>query len=217
MNAELKELKRMAYELRRAIEIFAKKLVELEGTSDSDLMEIPRLYPKYDDFVQSGQKIKAGLVIQDGVNAVGDPQLYRVVLDTMPSADKRPAKIATSFLPVGLGASGFPIWAQPLWYLDAYDLHDKVDVGGVVYISTKASNMTNPGTEGAAWVVYTGEEPQTEPEQPQAQVEVWKATGLYALGALVSESGKVYESLKNENWDKPSQTTGTSWKYLYDL
>jgi hypothetical protein len=36
-------------------------------------------------------------------------------------------------------------------YEYAYDLNDKVDVNGKVYISTKDGNMDNPLTQGAAW------------------------------------------------------------------
>lgn len=149
----INELKRVAYEFRQAVKIFVKEYAKTDGISDSNLMEVSRIYPTYDDYVKSGQKIKAGTVIRDGVNAVGDPQLYRTVLETAPRADMRPAKIATSFIPVGVGTSGYPIWAQPLWHLDAYDLNDKVDVKGTVYISTKDGNMDNPLTEGSAWKV----------------------------------------------------------------
>ncbi|MGI6691112.1 MAG: hypothetical protein ACOX63_09805 [Christensenellales bacterium] len=145
------EQKRRAYEFRHAVKMFVKEYAKSDGVSDSDLMEVSRIYPSYEDFIKSGQRIKAGTVIRDGVNAVGDPQLYRTVLDTAPRADMRPAKIATSFIPVGVGTSGYPIWAQPLWDLDAYDLNDKVDVNGKVYISTKDGNMDNPLTQGAAW------------------------------------------------------------------
>lgn len=153
---DFKELKRTAYEFRQAVKIFVKEYAKSDGLNDSDLMEVPRMYPTYDDYVKSGQKIKSGTVIRDGVNAVGDPQLYRVVLDTAPRADMRPAKIATSFIPVGVGTSGYPIWVQPLWYLDAYDLNDKVDVGGKVYRSTKDGNMDSPLSAGSAWEAWTG-------------------------------------------------------------
>ena len=99
----INELKRVAYEFRQAVKIFVKEYAKTDGISDSDLMEVSRIYPTYDDYVKSGQKIKAGTVIRDGVNAVGDPQLYRTVLETAPRADMRPAKIATSFeVPVPL-------------------------------------------------------------------------------------------------------------------
>lgn len=58
--------------------------------------------------------------------------------------------------------------------------------------------------------------PHSDPPM-HGDVEMWVATGIYALGAVLAEKGRVYESMKDNNWDKPSETEGTSWKYLYDL
>ena len=140
------------HEMRRASEQFAQSIAK-SGSSDYSLMEIANLYPSYESFVKSGEKIIADevKVIRHGLNAVGDPQLYRVILDTIPRADLTPDKVATSFMPIGLGKSGYPIWIQPLWHLDAYNLNDIVDVDGVAKISTKDGNMDNPESEGAAW------------------------------------------------------------------
>jgi hypothetical protein len=205
-------------EVRRAVQIFVREYAKSDAASDSDLMEIPRIYPTYDDFIRTGQKIKAGIVIRDGVNAVGDPQLYRTVLDTMPREDMRPAKIATSFIPVGLGTSGYPIWVQPLWYLDAYDLGDKVDVGGSVYVSTKEGNMTNPLTESSAWEVWTGEDqPPAEVERNSNGTEKWAdwvdpkgvATSYYNTGDGVTYNGVRKVSTHDNNGFAPNVMT--SW------
>lgn len=138
------------YEVRRAGELFAQSLAET-GAADSRLMEVPRLFPSYDDFLKTGQTIKQGLVIRDGENAVGDPQLYRVMYDITPNTAKRPSGIVTAFTPVGLGKSGYPIWVQPLWWLDAYQLGDTVDHKGVAYISNKDNNMTEPSATSEDW------------------------------------------------------------------
>jgi hypothetical protein len=58
--------------------------------------------------------------------------------------------------------------------------------------------------------------PETEKEEPEV-IEIWVATGIYKLGQKVIEKDRVYESLKDENWDRPSESEGKSWQYLYDL
>lgn len=55
-------------------------------------------------------------------------------------------------------------------------------------------------------------------EEPTAgDYPIWAATGIYNIGDEVVEGGKVYKSLKDMNWDKPSETAGKSWEYLFDL
>jgi hypothetical protein len=141
---------------------------------------MPRMYPTYDEYLGMGQKIPGGAVIRDGVNSVGDPQLYRVMYDIAPDANMRPADIATAFLPVGMGKSGYPIWVQPLWYLDAYALNDKVDVDGTIYNSTQDGNMDDPTAKGAAW------EPWKPAEDPPVE---YNSNGTIKWGEWVDPKG----------------------------
>jgi hypothetical protein len=144
--------------LEEAVDAAEAKVSEvLKAISDNPatqyLKSLTVLYPSWEELVAKGQKIVAEetRIIRDGVDANGNPRLYRVMLDTIPNPGMTPDKIATNFLLVGIGTSGYPLWVAPLWPLDAYKIGDKADRNGTVYINEQAENMREPGTENSGW------------------------------------------------------------------
>jgi hypothetical protein len=198
-------------------------------------------YPSWDELVAKGDKIIAQTtrVIRHGEDANGNPQLYRVILDTVPTAEMTPDKIATNFDPVGIGSSGYPLWTKPVWDLDAYKVGDKVEQEDVVYVNEVEKNYKEPGTEDSGWVLNENEnpseedtpvteEPVEEPvtEEPPAEEPVeynlngtvrWDEwvdpkgimTAYYGYGDGVTFEGARKVSDKDFNGDRPD--VATSW------
>lgn len=130
-----------ASQLRKALQLFANTL------TDDEAMEVAAVYPAY----AVGMAYKVNDRITYGTNAVGDPQLYRVVQDHTSQADWEPDKVASLYTPIGLNASGYPVWAQPTGAHDAYNIGDVVDYNGTLYESTIDGNVWSPDTNPAGW------------------------------------------------------------------
>lgn len=135
-----------AEQLRRALQMFAMTL----GADEA--MEIATVY----DAWQVGKAYKVGEYLTYGTNAVGDPQLYKVVQAHTSQADWKPDKVASLYDPIGLDAAGYPIWSQPTGAHDAYAKGDIVDYNGTLYQSVIDGNTTVPGTDTRYWTVYAG-------------------------------------------------------------
>lgn len=134
-----------AEQLRRAIQLFAATLDETQA------MEIATVYDPW----KPGKKYKGGEYVTYGVNAVGDPQLYKVI-DGKPhtaQADWTPDVTASLYTPIGLDAEGHPIWSAPTGAHDAYAVGDVVDYNGVLYESLINGNTIVPGTDERYWRV----------------------------------------------------------------
>lgn len=136
----------MAEQMRRALQKFAQSL------SAEEAMEIATVY----DAWQPDTYYAAGVYLTYGVNAVGDPQLYKVVQAHTSQADWKPDKVASLYDPIGLDADGHPIWSAPTGAHDAYAKGDIVDYNGTLYQSEIDGNTTVPGTDTRYWTVYAG-------------------------------------------------------------
>ena len=133
-----------AEQMRKALQKFAMSL------SAEEAMEIATVY----DAWQPETQYAAGVYLTYGVNAVGDPQLYRVISTHTSQADWEPYAVPSLYEPIGLDDSGFPVWSQPSGAHDAYDTGDIVNYNGVLYESMIPANTTVPGTDERYWKVY---------------------------------------------------------------
>lgn len=132
----------LAEQLRKALQMFAQTL------DDEKAMEIATVYPAY----EVGKTYKANEMFTDGINSVGDPQLYRVVSDHTSQADWKPSENPALYTPIGLTDEGYPIWSQPTGAHDSFNEGDIVEHNGTLYISTINGNTYEPGVYG--WDVY---------------------------------------------------------------
>lgn len=133
-------------QVRRAIQMFAQSLDE------HDAMEIATVYDPW----KPGKEYKAGQYFTYGVNAVGDPQLYRVNdgKNHTAQADWPPDVTASLYTPVGLDNGGTPIWSAPTGAHDAYNTGDVVNYNGTLYESQIDGNTTVPGTDDRYWKIH---------------------------------------------------------------
>lgn len=135
----------MAEQFRRALQLFAASLTEDQA------MEVAAVY----DAWQPGQAYTAGTFLTYGTNAVGDPQLYKVVQSHTSQADWTPDGAASLFTAIGLTSAGYPVWAQPTGAHDAYNIGDIVDYNGTLYKSLIDGNVWAPDAYPDGWTVYT--------------------------------------------------------------
>ena len=127
-----------ASQLRRAIQLFAASLGEPEA------LEVSTIYDPW----TPGRAYGVGEYLTYGVNAVGDPQLYRVAQAHTSQADWLPDKLPALYTPLGLTAAGYPVWSRPTGAHDAYNTGDVVDYGGTLYRCTVDGNVWEPGVYG---------------------------------------------------------------------
>lgn len=136
-----------AEQTRRALQMFAQTL------TDDEAMQISTLYPKY----EVGKVYKVNELFIYGENAVGDPQLYRVVQEHTSQDDWKPDATASLYSPIGLTEKGYPVWSQPTGAHDAYNTGDIVDYNGTLYKSLIDGNTYSPDAYPAGWEVYVAE------------------------------------------------------------
>ena len=110
-------------------------------------LEIATIY----DVWQADKTYKGGEYITYGTNAVGDPQLYRVISDHVSQDDWRPDITPALYEPLGLNAGGYPIWSRPSGAHDAYNIGDIVDYNGELYKSLIDGNTYSPDEYPAGW------------------------------------------------------------------
>ena len=134
-----------AEQLRRALQMFAQTL------TDEEAMEIATVYPAY----VVDKAYKADEMFAYGENAVGDPQLYRVVQEHTSQEDWTPDATPALYTPIGLNDEGYPVWAQPTGGHDAYNKGDIVDYNGTLYTSLIDGNTYSPDAYPAGWEVYS--------------------------------------------------------------
>ena len=130
-----------AEQLRRALQLFAATVDETTA------MEIATVYPKY----EVGKAYKAGEYFTYGTNAVGDPQLYKVVKDHASQADWTPDAAPSLYSPIGLTAEGNVEWSRPTGAHDAYNKGDIVDYNGTLYRSIIDGNIYSPDEYPSGW------------------------------------------------------------------
>lgn len=141
--------KQAAEQLRRAIQLIAASLPEEQA------MEIATVYEPW----KPGKAYKGGEYVSFGVNAVGDPQLYRVIDGMAHTAQKEwtPDVTASLYVPVGLDNAGYPVWSAPTGAHDAYNVGDVVNYTGMLYQSLIDGNTVVPGTDDRYWTKYGGD------------------------------------------------------------
>lgn len=132
-----------AEQMRRALQMFAQSLTSEQA------MEIATVYPKY----EIGKSYVIGEYFVDGVNNVGDPQLYKVVQNHTSQADWKPSETPSLYEPIGLNDSGYPIWSKPSGAHDAYNIGDVVDYNGVLYKSLIDGNVYSPDEYPTGWEI----------------------------------------------------------------
>lgn len=137
-----------AEQLRRAIQMFANSL------SDEKAMEVAGVF----DLWQVGKTYAEGEFVIYGVNAVGDPQLYKVVQAHTSQTDWTPDATASLYTPIGLDEYGYPIWSKPTGAHDAYNTGDVVNFNDVLYKSLIDGNTYSPEEYPTGWEIYDYEE-----------------------------------------------------------
>lgn len=132
-----------AEQLRKALQLFAATLDETTA------LEVATVYPAY----AVGKAYKTGEYITYGTNAVGDPQLYKVVQDHTSAAEWAPDATPSLYTAIGLTEEGYPVWSQPTGAHDAYNTGDIVDYNGTLYVSLIDGNVYAPDAYPAGWEV----------------------------------------------------------------
>ena len=132
-------------QIGRALQFFAQTLTNEEA------MEIATLYPPY----EAGKSYIEGEFLTYGKNDVGDPQLYKVVQSHASQEDWKPSETPSLYEPIGLNASGYPVWSKPSGSHDAYNIGDVVDYNGTLYKSTIDGNVYSPDEYPTGWELYT--------------------------------------------------------------
>lgn len=118
---------------------------------DEKALECVRLYRSW----EVGKDYTQGDFCTFGVNAVGDPQLYKVVQNHTSQADWKPDITPALYDAIGLDDSGYPVWSQPTGAHDAYNKGDIVNYNGVLYESLIDGNVYSPDAYPAGWAVYS--------------------------------------------------------------
>lgn len=134
-----------ALELRKALQLFVATL-DVDTCAEA-MMEIATVFPPY----QVGKAYKAKEVFSYGVNSVGDPQLYQVLLDHISSAEWTPDTAVSLYKAIGVTEEGYAEWVQPLGAADAYNTGDIVSYNGVLYESVVDGNVWSPDAYPAGW------------------------------------------------------------------
>ena len=137
-----------ALELRKALQIF---LATLDAdVNAADMMEVPSVFPKY----KVGKDYKVKEVFRYGENAVGDAQLYQVLVAHVSAAEWAPDTATSLYKKIGIAEDGYPEWVQPLGASDAYNTGDIVSRNGTLYASTIDGNVWPPESYPQGWRVY---------------------------------------------------------------
>lgn len=133
-----------AEQFRKALQMFAASL------DDEKALEVATIY---DPWV-IGKTYAVGEFITYGENAVGDPQLYKVVQTHTSQADWTPDVTTSLYDAIGLDDNGYPIWSPPTGAHDAYNIGDVVDYNGTLYESLIDGNVHSPDAYPDGWRVY---------------------------------------------------------------
>ena len=134
-----------AEQFRKALQMFATSL------TDEQAMEVATVFDPW----EIGKTYSVGDFVLYGVNAVGDPQLYKVAQAHTSQADWTPEATPALYVAIGLDASGYPVWSQPTGAHDAYNIGDIVNYNGTLYQSLIDGNVYSPEAYPAGWAVYS--------------------------------------------------------------
>lgn len=129
-----------------------REAMDVAGANLSDelALECVRLYKPW----EVGRVVSVGEFLTYGTNSVGDPQLYKVVIEHTAQADWTPDTSPSLFTPIGLDDEGYPVWSQPTGAHDAYNKGDIVNYNGTLYKSLIDGNTYSPEAYPAGWEVY---------------------------------------------------------------
>lgn len=134
-----------AEQFRKALQMFATSL------TDEQAMEVATVFDPW----EIGKTYSVGDFVLYGVNAVGDPQLYKVAQAHTSQADWTPEAAPALYVAIGLDASGYPVWSQPTGAHDAYNIGDVVNYNGTLYQSLIDGNVYSPEAYPAGWAMYS--------------------------------------------------------------
>lgn len=134
----------MAEQFFKAVQMFAASL------DDDKALEIVTIFDPW----KAGKSYAVGEFVTYGENAVGDPQLYKVVQAHTSQVDWTPDATASLYDAIGLDAGGYPVWSQPTGAHDAYNIGDVVNYKDVLYESLINGNVYSPDTYPAGWKLY---------------------------------------------------------------
>ena len=123
-----------AYAIREAMDVAGANL------TDEKALECVRIYRPW----VVGRVVSVGEFLTYGTNSVGDPQLYKVVIEHTAQADWTPDTSPSLFTPIGLDEDGYPVWSQPTGSHDAYNKGDIVNYKGTLYKSLIDGNIYSP-------------------------------------------------------------------------
>ena len=132
-----------AYAIREAMDVAGANL------TDEKALECVRIYRPW----VVGRVVSVGEFLTYGTNSVGDPQLYKVVIEHTAQADWTPDTSPSLFTPIGLDEDGYPVWSQPTGSHDAYNKGDIVNYKGTLYKSLIDGNIYSPEAYPAGWEV----------------------------------------------------------------
>jgi hypothetical protein len=133
----------MAEQFRRALQMFAMSLTEDKA------MEIATVY----DAWKVGKAYAVDTFLRYGENAVGDPQLYKVVQAHTSQLGWTPDATPSLYVAVGLNTEGYPVWSKPTGAHDAYNMGDVVDYNGILYKSLIDGNVYSPDEYPQGWEI----------------------------------------------------------------
>lgn len=136
-----------AEQLRRALQMFSSSL------TDEQAMEVVAIFNPW----EIGKAYAVGDYITFGINAVGDPQLYKVIQNHTSQADWTPDATPALYDAIGLDETGYPVWSQPTGAHDAYNNGDVVNFNNVLYLSTIDGNVWSPDITPQYWKLFTDE------------------------------------------------------------
>lgn len=133
----------MAEQFRRALQMFAMSL------TDDEAMEIASVYEPW----EVGKAYAVNTFLRYGENAVGDPQLYKVVQAHTSQLGWTPDETPSLYVAIGLNTDGYPIWSKPTGAHDAYNMGDIVDYNGILYKSLINGNVYSPDEYPQGWEI----------------------------------------------------------------
>lgn len=198
----------IAQELRHLLLLLSSTI------SEESVIEIPNIFPVW----KINKKYKKDEWLAYGINSVGDSQLYRVLKNHKSETGKEPgtSNSADLYKIIGIGESGYPVWAKPISNVDAYDKNDIVDRNNNLYISIKNNNKDDPLDNTSTWEIYKqdGESPDNIPPST-TDYPLWaqpeNKDNAYNKGDIVNKDGVIYISIKNNNMSVPGEDN-KSWK-----
>ena len=132
-----------AEQLRKALQMFAMTL------TDEKAMEVVAVFDQW----ETDKAYAEGDFVTYGVNSVGDPQLYKVLMNHVSQADWTPDTAVSLYDAIGLDSNGHPVWSQPTGSHDAYNKGDIVNYNGVLYKSLIDGNTFSPDVYPTGWEV----------------------------------------------------------------